>query len=133
TRWIAPLLALVALLCPATAGAETLPTTLDRALPVIGRPGATAAVHALATSGNTVYVGGEFSYVGPRSDGPLVRLDADGHADPSFPQVAGDPWQPATVRAIESDGAGGWFVGGRFSTVGGVALRNLAHIRADGS
>lgn len=37
------------------------------------------------------------------------------------------------VRAVVSDGRGGWYIGGLFSAVGGVARQNLAHINPDGS
>ena len=44
----------------------------------------------------------------------------------AFPHVHG-----SAVYAIVDDGAGGIFVGGEFSSVGGIACRNLAHVRAD--
>src|SRR6185503_15272958 len=42
-----------------------------------------------------------------------------------FPAVEG------TVNAALSDGTGGWYLGGEFESVGGVARHNLAHLRAD--
>ena len=69
-RRLAPLLVLAGLSCPAVAGAESLPTLPDAGRPVIG--GGPATVHALALDGDTLFLGGEFSYVGPPTDGPLT-------------------------------------------------------------
>jgi hypothetical protein len=44
----------------------------------------------------------------------------------SFPRVAG------AVYAAAPDGRGGWYIGGSFDRVGGVARRNLAHLTAGG-
>ena len=38
-----------------------------------------------------------------------------------------------TVNTSASDGAGGWFIGGNFSHVGGLPRYGLAHILADGN
>jgi hypothetical protein len=59
---------------------------------------------------------------------PRWRLHADGAAhrrDAQFPRIEG------VVNTIVSDGASGWFVGGRFTQVGGIAVANAAHIKAD--
>jgi WD40 repeat protein len=76
----------------------------------------------------TQYVGGEFTAVGIASGG-AVPIDAvSGQpAMPDFPIVTG------AVLATVSDGAGGWFIGGRFTQVGGQAHENLAHILANGT
>jgi hypothetical protein len=37
------------------------------------------------------------------------------------------------VLAGVSDGAGGWFIGGDFRSVGGIQRSNLAHVLADKS
>jgi hypothetical protein len=46
----------------------------------------------------------------------------------AFPAVQG-----TAVDSIVADGHGGFVVGGRFSSIGGVACRNLARVRADGT
>jgi trimeric autotransporter adhesin len=87
-------------------------------------------VYAIARSGNTVYLGGSFSQVGPRT-GPAVSFTGGSSTpDASFPQVSGGQGE---VRAAVSDGAGGWYLGGSFTHVGGVARTGLAHVLADGS
>jgi Tol biopolymer transport system component len=68
----------------------------------------------------------------PRSElgiptGPLVAFSAStGLPVQGFPKVSA-----GSVSAIAADGAGGWFVGGDFTTVGGLACKYLAHVRAD--
>src|SRR5260370_35813911 len=37
------------------------------------------------------------------------------------------------VQAVAPDGSGGWYIGGLFTHVGGVARNNIAHISADRS
>lgn len=89
--------------------------------------GTDGTVTAVVRSGNTVFVGGAFANVGPCT-GSGVPLNACGAALPSsYAKVVG------TVRAVVPDGAGGWYIGGSFSAVGGQARRNLAHILAGGA
>lgn len=88
--------------------------------------GTDGTVTALARSGPTIYVGGAFNMAGPVSGGgvPVARLT--GTPVLPFPRVAG------VVRAVIPDGAGGWFIGGSFASVGGQPRVNLAHILANG-
>ncbi|MEW6469497.1 MAG: T9SS type A sorting domain-containing protein [Bacteroidota bacterium] len=84
-------------------------------------------VNAMVKSGNTLYLGGDFDYVG-RSTGFAVPLDsAATPAIDNFPKVDGP------VYAIASDYRGGWYIGGKFKTVGGLARKNFARIKGDGS
>src|SRR5436309_487649 len=82
-------------------------------------------VHAVALSGNTLYIGGEFGRVGPSTGGGIPIDKASGTPASGFPKVLG------SVIAVASDGAGGWYIGGGFTTVGGMPRSNLAHILAD--
>ncbi len=52
---------------------------------------------------------------------------ATGAPLPALPQVA----RGGTVYALADDGRGGWYVGGSFSSIGGIGCANLAHIGAD--
>ncbi len=84
-------------------------------------------VHASAVMGNTLYLGGEFSRVGPATGG-LMPVHA----------TSGSPLQApldvdGTIKAMVSDGAGGWYVGGAFRHVNGVARNSLARISATGA
>jgi len=85
------------------------------------------AVWAIARTANTVYIGGDFTYVGPYTGGFVPISAATGRAVAVFPKVNG------SVYACVPDGAGGWFIGGELTKIGGVARNNIAHIRADGS
>ncbi|QBB71765.1 hypothetical protein ELE36_16160 [Pseudolysobacter antarcticus] len=95
------------------------------------------AVNAIVRSGDTIYVGGQFSRVGPRT-GPGVEVALDGSLNTAMPDIAGagpsyTGGATTGVRAVISDGAGGWFVGGLFTHIGGIAQTNVAHIFADHS
>ena len=84
-------------------------------------------VNAVARTASTIYLGGSFSEVYPRT-GPLVSVSTTtGALTESLPQVIN-----GTINAIISDGSGGYFVGGSFQRVGGVAINDLVHILPDG-
>jgi hypothetical protein len=94
-------------------------------------------VHAIVRSGDTIYIGGLFTRVGPRP-GPGVEVALDGSEIAGFPQISGagpsySGGATTGVRAVLSDGAGGWYVSGLFTHVGGVPRTNLVHILADQS
>ncbi|MEZ5101639.1 MAG: hypothetical protein R3C15_17930 [Thermoleophilia bacterium] len=85
-------------------------------------------VFAVARSADgTVYLGGDFRSLGPRTGGFVPLGVSGGRLRAGWPEVDG------SVRAIASDGAGGVFIGGTFSRVGGFVRGNLAHVRADGA
>src|SRR5712671_5660373 len=82
-------------------------------------------VNSVVRSGSTLYVGGNFTSVGATT-GAGAPIDASsGLAVSGFPVVAGQ------LTAVVPDGTGGWFIGGLFTSVGGVARSNLAHVLAD--
>src|SRR5215831_16037404 len=90
-------------------------------------PSTDGVVNAVVRDGNTLYIGGNFTMVGP-STGSGVPVDkTNGLPVSPFAKVAG------IVEAAASDGSGGWYIGGLFSAVGGVPRSNLAHINGDGS
>ncbi len=84
-------------------------------------------VFAEALSGSTLFVGGSFSRVGPPTGSGVPLAAASGAPLDGFPRVLGQ------VNVVASDGAGGWFIAGAFTSVGGVARSNLAHVLADQS
>src|SRR5262245_10591663 len=114
------LLAVLLPLAPARA-APSAPALPDPALWMADGP-----VHASVQIGSTLYIGGAFSTIRPRTGGGGV-LDPGGAVDTAMPPVHGE------VRTAAPDGAGGWYIGGLFDSVGGLPRSNLAHIRADKS
>jgi hypothetical protein len=118
--------------------AAALVAILSGASPLAPRPTAAApstqpattwvtngSVSAVARVGTTIYLGGEFTYVGPPT-GSWVTLDASsGRRDAGWPVFNGP------VQAMAPDGAGGWYVGGNFTRAGGLVRNNLARVKAD--
>ena len=101
----------------------------SRAWSVYGDPGDDfTEVYVVAGSGETLYVGGAFRRIA-RSTGPLLAISEEtGQLNSTWPLIIGEE-----VDAVESDGEGGWYVGGSFSAIGGLRCSNLAHVLADGS
>lgn len=84
-------------------------------------------VFASATDGNTLWIGGQFSRVAPNT-GHFAAVDTSTGALVSpFARIDG------VVRAVASDGTGGWYVGGDFHSVSGKPREHLVHVLADGS
>jgi hypothetical protein len=119
-RWLVSLLAVLAVAAVGPAGlggralapASDLPWVLD------------GEVSALAVADGKLFVGGEFKRVSAPT-GPLVALTRAGQRDATLP--AADLHSGVAVAI--SDGQGGLYVGGSFTTLGGVACRSLSHIR----
>jgi hypothetical protein len=109
--------------------AESWPEAVPPIDPVIdqGLYGADGNVLAMARAANTLYIAGAFRSVGENRGGCVSFDTRSGEVLPSFPKVAG------SVYAIVSDGAGGWYIGGDFTGVGGKPRSCLAQIGADGS
>ncbi len=85
-------------------------------------------VWAVVVTNGIAYVGGRFGAV--ISGYPVSEAGFDltsGLAQPDFPP-AND-----TINTAISDGSGGWFIGGSFTTVGGLPKKNLVHILPDRS
>ncbi|MBW7892865.1 MAG: delta-60 repeat domain-containing protein, partial [Chitinophagaceae bacterium] len=84
-------------------------------------------VEAVLRDGNTLYLGGKFFGIGPSVPyGASIGI-ATGKHNPNFVNPNG------SVNVVVSDGAGGWYIGGDFTRVGGVTRNHLARINADGS
>lgn len=105
---------------------------------VDGGSGDTPRVNAIKTLDKTVYVGGDFSAVGPRTGSfALLKASSDASYEPAIPEFAGTAGTPSggavPVRAIAPDGSGGWYIGGDFKYIGGRMWPRLAHIKSDGT
>ena len=98
---------------------------------------ANGPVQAVVRAGETIYIGGHFDRVGPRT-GPGVEVALNGSQHSGLPQISGAGpssivGSGGSLSAVAADGSGGWYIGGLFTHVGGVRRTNLAHIRADHS
>ena len=85
-------------------------------------------VYAMASNDDASHLfnNGVFSYAVPGTG--AIAMDARfARFDTGFPPVNGP------VYALASDGSGGWYVGGKFSQVGGLPRSNLAYVSWDGS
>jgi len=82
-------------------------------------------------AGNILYLAGDFTGAAPIGNlAPrLVELQTSGSATPA--RTLPSPSGP--VNVIIPDGAGGYFVGGGFTSIGGSAQAALAHVRPDGT
>ena len=107
---------------------------------VDGGTGTMPRVNAIESQGNTLYVGGDFNFFGPRTGQfasvSTARDGTYGKIATNLDEVAGNAGAPdpnAGVRAITSDGNGGWFLGGDFKYVGGHPRARLAHILPSGA
>lgn len=112
--------ALIAVAMPSTAGAVVPTGPASTWIP-------DGEVEAVVTSGNTAWIGGNFSRIAPYT-GTTARFRAGStDADTTWPVVEG------FVSAVLSDGNGGWYLGGLFNAVDTQPRQNLAHVFADGT
>jgi hypothetical protein len=116
------LAALLCLVLAAPAHAASLPRTPDAYPWTVD-----GSVLTMARSGDAVYLGGDFTYLGPRN-GPLALLDDAGAPVDGFPAL-----DNGFVNVVAADGAGGWYAGGYFTGIGGEDVTHLAHVNADGT
>ncbi len=85
-------------------------------------------VRTIAQVGGSVVIGGNFTKIGPVTRGAAGVVDVAGKSfQPGFPDVVG------SVSAAVPDGSGGWYLGGSFSSVGGVNRANLAQVDSGGA
>src|SRR3954470_9684232 len=111
---------LLAAIVPVTARAADSPVSTTSVLD--------GPVNAAAfDSSGRAYVGVSLNYVGPRLGSGIALTTASATPAAGLPDING------SVLAAVPDGAGGQFIGGRFTSVGGVTRNRLAHIRADHS
>jgi len=78
-----------------------------------------------------LYVGGWFTQIGPLTGGGVAVSRTSG--SPTGPLALLNGHYNGEVFAAVSDRHGGYYVGGLFTTIGGVARKNLAHVLADGN
>jgi hypothetical protein len=82
---------------------------------------------AIVSSTSTVYLGGNFTFVGPYTgNGAPISATSSLVVSP-HPRVSG------LIYTTVSDNSGGWYIGGDFTQVEGVTRNRIAHILSDGS
>ena len=87
--------------------------------------GTNGSVYTIAVDGNSTYIGGYFTYIGPSTGSGVVLDPVTGEYDQEMPLVIGQ------IRTVISDGSKGWYIGGDFTHVDGVERPYLAHIKKD--
>lgn len=83
-------------------------------------------VNSIVKDGNTVYLGGNFTYIGP--DEPYGAAINTSTGTPDFTYLNPN----GTVNAAIPDGAGGWYIGGDFTQVGGQPRSRIAQLNSSG-
>ncbi len=78
-----------------------------------------------APIGDALYMIGDFRQVGPYTGNMAI-------VDSNMNMLATPPLANGTVKAVVSDGEGGWFIGGDFTSIGNTPRLRLAHIDANG-
>ncbi|WP_354699579.1 hypothetical protein DSM112329_05298 [Paraconexibacter sp. AEG42_29] len=73
-----------------------------------------------------LFVSGQFTQARTLTGGGMQLTPGSATPVASFPPVRG------SVLAVASDGAGGWYIGGDFSHVGGLPRAGLAHVTSTG-
>jgi hypothetical protein len=114
-------LTLIGLICLAI----TRPSISQQANPIY--PVTDGTVNAMVQSGNTIYLGGNFSYVGPNIPFGAALNAASGAPNTAYARLDGD------VEVSIPDGSGGFYIGGRFTKVGSTTRNYLAHLNANGT
>ncbi len=84
-------------------------------------------VGTIVSVGHTTYIGGSFTKIGPKTGSGVPLSAATGAPLPGYAMVNG------LVHKAIPDGSGGWFIGGNFTAVGGVARNKIARIQPDGT
>ncbi len=84
-----------------------------------------STVNSIQSSGNDVYVGGNFSETGHYAQYGAITTRENDFPFNHFPGFNG------SIEVIVNDGNGGWYIGGAFSQVNGESYPRLVHILSD--
>lgn len=105
---------------------NTQTATITLGFPYVANGGGVNAM-VYDAENEIIYLGGSFTELALNtgSGAPFSTTSAQPLA--VFPRVDG------TIFTVVEDGNGGWFIGGDFSNVNGIARTRLAHILSDGT
>ena len=99
--------------------------------PTSGTDGTIEVARQITQCGDTMYVGGSFTQVrNPGSNTPVARNNVFAFRA-TAPHTIWANWNPnvnGQVDTVACAPDGGIYIGGQFTTVGGVAVRNLAKV-----
>ncbi|MBI4142794.1 peptidoglycan-binding protein [Candidatus Uhrbacteria bacterium] len=108
--------------------ASTTPAHAQSATPTAATYVTNGAVRTSAVgSDGKMYIGGDFTYVGPNNGNGMPVSTSDATVDANFPKVNG------TIYTIVPGAADEWYIGGSFTKVGGVTRNNIAKVTKSGS
>ncbi|QEC66863.1 T9SS type A sorting domain-containing protein [Panacibacter ginsenosidivorans] len=82
-------------------------------------------VNKITKRGDSVFVAGDFSRLGLKTDYLSTITEGSSSSSQTMPNANG------RISCIISDGTGGWYVGGQFTQIGGVSKNYVAHIKSD--
>lgn len=88
--------------------------------------GTNGRVTDIQVVGNRAILAGAFDYLGPTT-GHDVLVDASGASLDAAARMSNN-----VVYTSVSDGAGGYYVGGSFTQIGGIPRKGVAHVLANG-
>lgn len=95
--------------------------------PDISYPVTDGEMNTIIKDSNTVYVGGQFTYIGQNTGHGVFIDSATGHRYTNFPRIENK------IAAAIPDGSGGVYISGSFEYVGGLSRRSLAQIDSNGN
>lgn len=85
-------------------------------------------VLGISNDGENTYLAGQFQVLAPFT-GRGLEMDVNiPNYNSRFPAIP-----DGIVYTAETDGAGGWYVGGDFTLVGDIECKNIVHILSDGT
>ncbi|HYC36629.1 MAG TPA: hypothetical protein VEC19_09425, partial [Usitatibacter sp.] len=108
----------------------------DGSLDEAWNPAPNANVRALALDGNgNVFVGGDFYIIAGLNRTHVAKVSLATGAAVAMWSANVEPagLSSTSVHSLLADGAGSLFIGGTFSTVGGVSRNNLAKVSTEGT
>jgi urease beta subunit len=103
-------------------------STANRTIAGLPRAIANGNVFAMVEGGGIVYLGGEFTQVGPHTGNGVLLNDTDGQQVAFLTERVN-----GAIDAVIPDGNGGFFIGGSFTQIGSQTRNRIARINADGS
>jgi hypothetical protein len=82
-------------------------------------------INTLTAHGDSIFVGGDFTRLGLKTDYLSSITEGKSTSDQSMPNANGQ------IKCVIADGSGGWYVGGYFTQIGGISKNYVAHIKSD--